>query len=151
MSDINAFKRQMADVLARKGLTFPPPVSDSKPYEALGIGDVMGLGQVTGHMFVFEPVVPEVPDGFPGQRWLSRGANRLEDVDVHLSGGCAAVGLSLFSDTGHLQGSIRLTAKDCTTLATQLLTAAVLLETERAEVLKETAAAYEAMEFQHGD
>jgi len=129
MSDINAFKRQMADALARKGLTFAEPVSDSTPYEALGIGDVVALGMVTGHTFVFEHLVPEVADDYPDQAWFSR-SSPFGMVVVN-----NRVHLIMDAQTGFVQTDVRalMSAQQCTDLARLLLNAALHLAVQQAQ------------------
>lgn len=106
--------------------------SERKPYQALGIGDVVALGRVTGHTFVFEALRPVVPAGHFDQQWLSRGRVQVDHTDLCVTDGVANLGVCMRAGSGYVTASLRLTAKECADLATQLLSAAMLLEAGRA-------------------
>jgi hypothetical protein len=112
--------------------------ASNKPYEALGIADVVSLGMVSGHTFVFKPVAVEVPKNYPDQLWLCRWTDRpdlpvgMVVADNHVYMDCVA-NMSLVQ----AKVSLRMNAVQCAELAALLLNAAMVLETQAQTELAE--------------
>lgn len=112
-------------------------VASNKPYEALGIGDVVSLGMVSGHTFVFKPVAVESTELLDQLRlsWMHRNPELpfgLVVADNHAYLECA-------SRLGLLETNValKLTAVQCAELAALLLNAAMVLETQAQAELAE--------------
>lgn len=98
-----------------------------KPYQHLGIGDLDSLGQTHAHLFTFKAVEPDLDGRFPNQRWLSRGPQGVDGLGLVVT---KLARLYVDVDSPGCSASVcrELTAKQCTDFATQLLTAAMLME-----------------------
>jgi len=110
----------------------------NKPYEALGIGDLVSLGQVAAHTFVFQPVAVDVPQTHPDQQWLRRWHMRPElPVSMVVVDNRAVMECRAYMGLLDTTVGLRLTATQCAELAALLLNAAMLLETQAQAELAE--------------